>query len=263
MAHAIVNGARLWYDVWGSGDPLLFHHGYTASRDNWMPVAERLASRYRVVLMECRGAGDSEHTESGYSLEQYAQDAIGIGQHLHLGRFTFAGHSMGGGVGYLLATRFPEVLSRLVLMAPIPSGGIKSFDFDGIEEHLRARNRGDREYFKALMRASRFRPDVQTEEWFERRINHLFKLSEGHVRGSAESMFDFNVVKSLSSVLTPTLVIAGAFDELLQANFHDYQLLPNATLHVFSRAGHDVAIHEPDGVADAIDAFMRNDLPSR
>ena len=261
MPHATINGARLWYEVLGQGEPLLLHHGYTASRDNWMPVAERLCDRYQIIRMECRGAGESEHTDDGYSLEQYARDVLGLAAHLALGQFTFGGHSMGGGVGYLLATRYARFLSRLILMAPIPSGGIKPFPSKRIEADLTARRRGDREHFKRLMRAAQFRPDVQTEAWFDRRTEHLFGLSEGHIRGSAESMHEFNVTALLPSIKTPTLVISGAFDELLRANLHDFLLLPSASLQVFSRAGHDIAIHEPDGVADTIEAFMRHGLP--
>ena len=123
MAFVTVNGARLWYDVLPPADQraetILLHHGYTASRVNWLPVAERLAGRYRVVLMECRGAGDSEHTADGYSLEQYAADVIGVADHLGLDRFTYAGHSMGGGVGYVLALTYAARLHRLILMASV------------------------------------------------------------------------------------------------------------------------------------------------
>jgi pimeloyl-ACP methyl ester carboxylesterase len=64
MPRATVNGAHLRYGERGSGEPILLHHGYTASRVNWMPVAERLQDRYRVILMECRGTGESEHTRT-------------------------------------------------------------------------------------------------------------------------------------------------------------------------------------------------------
>ena len=124
MPHARINGARLWYEIRGSGRPILLHHGYTASRVNWMPVAERLQSHFQVVLMECRGTGDSEHTETGYTLDQYAQDVIGMLDHLELEQVAFAGHSMGGGIGYLLGLEFPHRLDRLILMAPIPADGI-------------------------------------------------------------------------------------------------------------------------------------------
>lgn len=258
MPHATINNARLWYDVMGEGEPLLLHHGYTASRDNWMPIAERLKDKYQVILMECRGAGESEDTDSGYTLAQYALDVIGLVDHLGINKFTYAGHSMGGGVGFVLATRHADRLSRLILMAPIPSGGTQGFDPALIDERMAARKRGDRDYFRKPMLATRFRPDVQTDEWFELRVNHLLRVSEGHVRGGAETMSALDVSDELEQVNIPTLMLAGAVDGLLHANLKDYMRLPNASLHVFSRAGHDVAIHEPDGVSEAIDAFMQH-----
>lgn len=258
MPHATVNNARLWYDVMGEGEPLLLHHGYTASRDNWMPVAERLRDRYQVILMECRGAGDSEDTADGYNLEQYAKDVLALVDHLGIQQFTYAGHSMGGGIGYVLGTRYPERLHRLILMAPIPSGGTQGPDRNMLEKRLEARRAGDREFFKRTMLATRFRPDVQTNDWFERRVNHLLRVSEGHVVGGAETMAALDVEEQLSHMNVPTLMLAGAVDGLLRANLNDYMKMPNASLHVFSRAGHDVAIHEPDGVAEVIHDFMQH-----
>ena len=76
MPHLTINNANLWYDTLGKGEPLLLHHGYTASRDNWLPVANILKQHYRVVVIECRGCGASEHTEDGCNLEQYALDSV-------------------------------------------------------------------------------------------------------------------------------------------------------------------------------------------
>jgi pimeloyl-ACP methyl ester carboxylesterase len=263
MPHAIVNGARLWYDTLGNPPPeaevLLLHHGYTASRVNWMPVAKRLQDTYRVVLMECRGTGDSEDTLGGYNLEQYAKDVIGIADHLGLAQFTYAGHSMGGGMGFLLGLDYAARLQRLILMAPIPSGGTSiPVDPTALEQRTQARARGDRDFFKREMLANRFRDDVQTDAWFESRVDHLLRVSDGHLRGGRAAMQALNVTHRLPQLTIPTLMLAGAVDGLLPANLQDYLCLPNASLHVFSRAGHDVAIHEPKGVGEAIDAFMQH-----
>ena len=133
MSFATINNAELWYDIRGSGPPILLHHGYTASRVNWEPAAALLTDDFQVILMECRGTGASEHTRDGYSLEQYCADVVGLLDHLGLARVTFAGHSMGGGVGYLLGLDHPDRLNGLILMAPIPiqSHGI-------VELHLRS-----------------------------------------------------------------------------------------------------------------------------
>ena len=258
MPHVEINGAKLWYDVIGQGEPLLLHHGYTASRVNWAPVAERLKDRYQIILMECRGTGESEDTDDGYSLEQYASDVIGLVDYLGIGKFTYAGHSMGGGIGFLLGLNHAERLNRLILMAPVPAGGLPGEpDREGLARSIKARAENDREYFMQNYVAGRFRPDVETDAWFESRVDHLMRVSEGHLVGGFESMVAFDVEDRLSELNLPALVIAGAVDQLLRPNLNDYMRLPNASLHVFSRAGHEVAIHEPDGVSEAIDAFMQ------
>ena len=256
MAYAEINGARLWYDSFGEGEPLLLHHGYTASRVNWMPVAERLKSRYQIILMECRGTGQSEHTPDGYTLEQYAADVVGMLDHLGLEKVSFAGHSMGGGIGYLLGLEHRDRLDRLILMAPIPAQGVGEITPELREQRMAERRRGDRDAILARYRAMQFREDVETEEWFIDRAEHILSVSDGHFERGAESMRDLDVAHRLPELTTPTLMIAGAVDSLLEANLSDFMALPNATLEVISRAGHEVAVHEPDRVAEAIDSFM-------
>lgn len=261
MPYATINGAKLWYTSMGEDKantgPILLHHGYTASRANWMSVAERLQSRFKIILMECRGSGESEDTIEGYNLPQFSSDVIGLVDHLGIEKFTYAGHSMGGGMGYLLGLNHSERLNKLILMAPIPSNGISSLPSQAyVETRLKAKREKNRAFFKDEMIATRFRPEVQTDVWFESRVDNLLRVSESHVLDGMQSMFDLNVQSELGNLKTPTLMLAGAVDGLIKANLEDYLRLPDATLHVFSRAGHDVAIHEPDGVNKAIDDFM-------
>ena len=186
MPHAVINGARLWYDIMGEGEPLLLHHGFTACRRNWMPIAERLQNRYQVILMECRGTGDSEHTEDGYNIPQYALDVLGLMDELDIEKFTFGGHSMGGGMGYQLGVDHRERLQRLILMAPIPSGGIQPADQTQRDATMAARVRGDREFFMTQQRMGRFRNDVQTESWMNHRVDQMLNVSDGHLTGGVD-----------------------------------------------------------------------------
>jgi pimeloyl-ACP methyl ester carboxylesterase len=258
MPTANINGANLWYEVSGQGKPLLLHHGYTASRVNWQPVAERLKNRYQVILMECRGTGESEHTADGYNLKQYANDVVGMLDHLKLDSVSYAGHSMGGGIGYTLALEHTKRIDNLILMAPIPARGTANLPTDEmIEQRLAARRRGDRAYCLKEMVAAQFRPDVQTDAWFESRVDHLLGVSEGHLLGGLETMHQLDVEDRLGEIQIPALMITGGVDHLLEANLRDYSLLADASLHVLSRAGHETAVHEPDAVAEAIDQFLQ------
>src|SRR3954453_17497377 len=124
MAHRSINGFELWYDDGGSGEVILFHHGYTGSHDSWLPIVEQLRDEFRCVMMDARGAGDSGRPDDGYTIEQYAADVIGLVDALGIERFTYVGHSMGGGIGMWLGLEYADRLDRLVLVTPVGSGGI-------------------------------------------------------------------------------------------------------------------------------------------
>ena len=240
--------------------PILLHHGYTASRVNWAPVAERLRQRHRVILMECRGTGDSEHTQDGYTLEQYAADVIGLADHLGVDRFTYAGHSMGGGIGYVLALGYPQRLERLILMASVPADGFPNSDprMHEARAALRRKSRPGNTCWRSIARPA-CDPTSKRRVVQQPHRPHLRRVGRT-LRRRRQSMRDLDVGAQLGSITMPTLVIAGSADSLLPANLEDFRRLPNAALQVFARAGHDVAIHEPDGVANAIDAFVRNGI---
>src|SRR3712207_1991230 len=200
-----VNGADLWFeDTGGDGEVILFHHGYTGSHDSWSPVVERLAQRYRCVMMDARGAGDSEHTAGGYTIEQYAADVVAMTDALGIARFTFAGHSMGGGVGMWLGLEHAERLDRLILVAPVGSGGVH-VDAD-VREPLRRlwyeRN------FDELVRqriVTAARPELVDEAQVKARVDRALSVSEGHYEGSWSSMESFDVRDRLAELTTPTL----------------------------------------------------------
>jgi len=258
MPHVTINNARLWYDCLGHGEPLLLHHGYTASRVNWLAVAEELKQYYRVILMECRGTGESEDTLDGYNLEQYAEDVLGLMDYLEIDRFSFAGHSMGGGIGFMLGAYHLNRLNRLILMAPIPSKGTGMGNAAMLGARIQQRKHNNRAAIKQNYLDTRFRPEVETDAWIESRVDHILRVSDGHLIDGAKAMAEINLSEKLADITIPTLMLAGSVDGLLAANLEDFKRLPNAALQVFSRAGHEVAIHEPIGVSDAIHTFMQH-----
>src|SRR6185437_14592460 len=127
MPHTSINGFELYHADEGAGDPIIFHHGYTGSHDAWSNlIVPRLRDRYRCIVMDARGAGDSGHPESGYTIEQYARDVVGLADLLGLQTFTYCGHSMGGVIGMELGINHAARLNKLILVAPAPSDGVQS-----------------------------------------------------------------------------------------------------------------------------------------
>jgi pimeloyl-ACP methyl ester carboxylesterase len=252
----VVNGVELWFeDTGGDGEVILFHHGYTASHDSWVPVVERVAGRYRCVLLDCRGAGDSAHTPDGYTIPQYAADVVALADALGIARFTFVGHSMGGGVGMWLGLEHADRLDRLVLVASVGSGGVH------IDDEVREAARQlwyarDAEELARQRIVAAARPEDVDETQVKARVERALSVSPGHYEDSWASLVALDVTDRLSELATPTLVVAGGADTLLPANLEDYLRLPNASLHVFHRVGHSVPADATAGFAELLDDFM-------
>ncbi len=248
-----VNGVELFYEDIGRGPPLLFHHGYTASRESWEFLIPRLADRYRCLAFDCRGAGDSARPQDGYTVQQYADDALALAAALGLDRFTFIGHSMGGAVGFHLAVHHPGHLQNLILIAPTPADGGELSPEDR-QARLAPWYARDRELLiqQRLLGSAR-PPDRATAE---RRTDRALSVSEGHLLGSLDSMEAQRLADRLPEVHTPTLIVAAAADALLPQNLADFQRLPNASLHVFSRVGHGIPSEVPAALARIIPDFL-------
>ncbi len=255
MPHAQINGVDLFYDEAGAGEPILFHHGYTGSHDGWEGVVERLRDRFRCIVMDCRGAGDSAQPADGYTIDQYALDVVGMADHLGLERVAYVGHSMGGLIGMWLGLEHARRLTKLVLVAPAPADGIRRDPAD--RERARAlwigRER-DTMIHERTVTAAR----SVSEEQIVGSIDRALSVSEGHYEESWRSMEQTRIGERLGEIQTPTLMIAAAADDLLPGNLDDFRRLGNATLHVFSRVSHGIPREVPSALSRVLADFMEH-----
>jgi pimeloyl-ACP methyl ester carboxylesterase len=258
MPHARINGADLFYEEAGAGEPIIFHHGYTGSHDSWPGVVARLKDRYHCIMMDARGAGDSSHPADGYTMAQYALDIVGMADHLGLRRFTYVGHSMGGVIGMQLGLEHADRLDRLVLVAPAPADGIAD------SPEMRAMHARGREMWAMKDRDTMIRERtittarVNTATQVANGVDRALSVSAGHYDQSWQELVDFRGGDRLGEITTPTLMIAGAADSLLPANLKDFLRLPNATLHVFSRVSHGIPLETTEEFATVLADFLEH-----
>ena len=89
-------------------------------------------------------------------------------------------------------------------------------------------------------------------------VDRALSVSDAHFDDSWQSMQEFDLSESLVELITPTLMVAGAADGLCAANVNDWQRLPNATLHVFSRVGHGIPRDVPEEFAMILADFLEH-----
>ncbi|WP_026736301.1 alpha/beta fold hydrolase [Fischerella sp. PCC 9605] len=115
--NANINGANLYYEIHGKGDPLLMIQGWGAEISNWQNVIQPLSKNFQLILFDNRGMGRSEVTPGDYTTRLMADDAAALLEHLQISQTHVLGWSMGGAIAQELALAYPEKVNRLVLYA--------------------------------------------------------------------------------------------------------------------------------------------------
>jgi pimeloyl-ACP methyl ester carboxylesterase len=110
-----VNGARLWDEITGEGEPVLQIHGAGFGHFNFGPVTPLLSREFRCIDYDQRGYGESEKPEQRYDLEVWADDAVAMLDALGIGKAHVHGTSMGGMVATVMAGKYPDRIQSVVI----------------------------------------------------------------------------------------------------------------------------------------------------
>src|ERR1700749_1473391 len=152
------DGTEIYYKDWGSGQPIVFSHGWPLSADDWdTQMLFFLRHGYRVVASDRRGHGRSSQVSDGHDMDHYADDLAAVVEHLDLRDAIHVGHSTGGGeVVRYIARHGESRVARAVLISSVPPlmvrtdanpGGLPKSVFDDLQAQLAA-NRS--EFYRAL-----------------------------------------------------------------------------------------------------------------
>jgi pimeloyl-ACP methyl ester carboxylesterase len=127
LAVQTADGSTIWVRSGGSGPAVVLIHGFGDTGDMWGPLAARLARNHTVIVPDLRGMGRSSRAEGGYDKKSQAGDIRAVVEKLGQDRSAVVGHDIGTMVAYAYAARYPDKVTRLVVMdAPVP--GVAPWD---------------------------------------------------------------------------------------------------------------------------------------
>ncbi|WP_446216253.1 alpha/beta fold hydrolase [Micromonospora sp. IBHARD004] len=117
MSYADVNGVRLWYEIHGTGRPLVLLHGGYGAVEMFAPILPALAERRQVILVDLQGHGRTADVDRPLRFESMADDVAALIRHLDLPEADLLGYSLGGGVALRTAIQHPGLVRRLALVS--------------------------------------------------------------------------------------------------------------------------------------------------
>ncbi|MFZ7146530.1 MAG: alpha/beta fold hydrolase [Bacteroidota bacterium] len=135
-----LDGAKLYYEVYGKGEPLVLIHGNGGNIEYMKPQIEYFSKKYKVIVPDCRGRGKSELGNDSLTYAQMAKDISGILDHLKIDSAYIVGRSDGGILTLLLAIDFPKKVKKAVAFAANLSPdtiGLYPFSYEEIKTDRR------------------------------------------------------------------------------------------------------------------------------
>ena len=251
------NGIRQHYLRYGGkGYPLLLVPGITSPAITWGFVAERLATRYDVHVLDVRGRGLSEaRPDLDYGLDAMAADAAAFAEAMDFKRYDFLGHSMGARVGIRMARGNPKGLRRMALIDPPVTGpGRRAYPapLSWYVDSIRLmRDGADWQALKP------FSPSW-TEDHLRLRAEWLHTCDEAAIVKSYNDFHDTDIHADLPHVKTETLVVtAGKGGVILDEDVAELaRLKPDLKFTRVETAGHMIPWDDFDGFFAALDGFL-------
>ena len=249
------NGVGIHVEDRGIGDPaLVFLHYYGGSYRTWKYVTPSLAKSHRTVALDHRGWGESDTPAAGYALADHADDTAGVIEALGLRRYVLIGHSMGGKVAMLLASRRPDGLAGLVLVgSSMPTPLVVSAE---MRERMLTAYATRENVEAAIDQVLTAKPLSPADR--EQVIADSLRGSPPAKRAWPESGSQEDISGAVPDIAVPTLVIACELDRVDSVDTTRSELvprIPGAMLQILPGTGHLSPLESPEELVRLIDQF--------
>lgn len=253
------NGVRIQVEDQGAGSPtLVFLHYWGGSSRTWNEVVAALPARYRTIRPDLRGWGASQDFagQASFNLGDFADDVLGVIAALEVKDYVLVGHSMGGKIAQLIASRRPSGLAGLVLVAPAPPTPL-NMPQQALDAMATAY---DSEASVAMAIDHMLTAKPLSAAKRQQVIEDSLRGSPDAKRAWPQSTSRENISQQVSRIDVPVAVIAGELDKVDSvATLRDELLsrIPQAELHELADTGHLSPLESPSEVAAIIDQFIR------
>jgi non-heme chloroperoxidase len=266
------DGAEIFYKDWGAGQPIVFHHGWPLSSDDWdSQMLFFLAQGYRVIAHDRRGHGRSTQTDLGNDMDTYAADSAALVEHLDLTGAIHVGHSTGGGEVARYVARYGgggrvakavliSAIAPVMVKKPSNPGGLPIEVFDGFRKGMANRA----QFYRDIPEGPFYGFNRPGAKVFPGIINNWWRQG---MMGGAKAQYDCIAVFSetdhtedLKAITVPVLVMHSEVDQIVPfaaAGPLAVKLLRKGTLKVYKDLPHGMPTTHADLINADLLAFFK------
>jgi pimeloyl-ACP methyl ester carboxylesterase len=218
-----LNGVQLYFEIHGSGEPLVLLHGFTGSSQDWTALTAEWSAKFQLIIPDMRGHGRSSNSSNTFRHDEAAADIFALLDHLGIATFKALGISGGGNVLLHMATRQPACVKSMVLVSATS-------------------------YFPAQARSvmRQYHDRLPEQEWARLRQCHpggdaQIKALLASAKGFADSYDDMNFTPPyLSTIQARTLIVQGDRDPFypVEISVEMAKALPRSSLWIIPNGSH-------------------------
>ncbi len=237
--YAPVNGIKMYYAIYGKGDPVLLIHGGLANSDYWANQVAALSKTHEVIVADSRGHGRSSWTSQPIGYDLMASDYVALLDHLKIPKAAIVGWSDGGIIGIDIAMHHPDRVTKLFAQAAnVTTDGVKP-------------NMDKAPAFAAFIKRSaadheRLSPAPQNNKAFLASIEKMWASEPNWTKAR------------LAEIRAPTAIVTGDHDEAIRREHTESmaRAIPGAKLIILKDAGHFAMLQDPDAYTKAVLDFL-------
>lgn len=245
------NNGQIYYEVVGSGEPIVFVHGFTLDHTMWQPQVEFFSKDYQVVTYDARGFGKSSLPEGSYD---HAADLHVLCEHLGIEQAHIVGLSMGGRIVTNFALAYPDAVRSLTLMDAALDGYKSDVDWNVSAKEEGLEKAKDNWLNHELFNVTQKRPEV---------VAALRSAVEGYsgwhwLHHDLQSPDNTHARDHLHEIAKPTLIVVGEGDLTYFHNIASVLAagIPGSRKVIVPNAGHMVNMEAPDEINNLLADFI-------
>jgi class 3 adenylate cyclase/pimeloyl-ACP methyl ester carboxylesterase len=271
--HTVRDGARLVFYEHGSGEPaIVFINPIVYGLATFEPILEQLCQEFRVITVDCRGAGRSDPLVRPYSTFQHMEDLRAIIHAANAAPIVGVGISRGSNLLIQLAHKHPELVGKIMTVGTplVGANGRPALNpnYMALREEMALREDAQsREAIEELIRLhNRYvysEPDA--DELWRMACERVYRLPNETILSFYDPDPGLNVVPLLESIAVPTLVAHGGEDQLVPRTGSEFiaSRIPGAQLYIFDGKGHNPMFSATNEFCDVLRNFIRTGRAER